>query len=60
VTRLLGLPLIAELEPILQPGAQNRWDVWVTGFGDFVNVDAERGGEGGVGKRSRQGAPARV
>ena len=38
--------VIAELEPILQPGAQNRWDLWVTGFGDFVNVDAERGGGG--------------
>jgi hypothetical protein len=38
--------VIAELEPILQPGAQNRWDVWVTGFGDFVNVD--EAGEGRV------------
>jgi hypothetical protein len=27
------------VEPILQPGPQNRWGVWVTGFGDFVNVD---------------------
>jgi outer membrane autotransporter protein len=29
------------LEPILQPGPENRWGVWVTGSGDFVSVDAD-------------------
>jgi len=34
------------VEPILQPGPQNRWGVWVTGFGDFVNVDADGNANG--------------
>jgi outer membrane autotransporter protein len=34
------------LEPILQPGAENRWGVWVTGFGDFVSVDADANAKG--------------
>jgi outer membrane autotransporter protein len=34
------------IEPILQPGPQNRWGVWVTGFGDFVNVDADGNANG--------------
>jgi outer membrane autotransporter protein len=34
------------LEPILQPGPENRWGVWVTGFGDFVNVDGDSNAEG--------------
>jgi hypothetical protein len=25
--------------PVFQPGPQNRWGVWVNGWGDFVNVD---------------------
>jgi hypothetical protein len=29
------------VEPILQPGPENRWGVWVTGFGDFVSVDSD-------------------
>jgi len=29
------------VEQVLQPGPENRWGVWVTGFGDFVNVDAD-------------------
>jgi outer membrane autotransporter protein len=29
------------VEPILQPERENHWGVWVTGFGDFVNVDAD-------------------
>jgi hypothetical protein len=29
------------VEPVLQPGPENRWGVWVTGFGDFVNVDSD-------------------
>jgi outer membrane autotransporter protein len=34
------------VEPILQPGPQNRWGVWVTGFGDFVNVDGDYNAHG--------------
>ena len=34
------------VEPILQPGPENRWGVWVTGFGDFVNVDADGNAKG--------------
>ena len=29
------------VEQALQPEPENRWGVWVTGFGDFVNVDAD-------------------
>jgi outer membrane autotransporter protein len=29
------------VEQVLQPGPENRWGVWVTGFGDFVNVDSD-------------------
>jgi outer membrane autotransporter protein len=29
------------VEQVLQPGPENRWGVWVTGFGDFVNVDGD-------------------
>jgi outer membrane lipase/esterase len=29
------------VEPILQHAPENRWGVWVTGFGDFVNVDGD-------------------
>ena len=34
------------VEPILQPGSGNRWGVWVTGFGDFVSVDADANAKG--------------
>jgi outer membrane autotransporter protein len=34
------------VEPVLQPGPENRWGVWVTGFGDFVNVDADWNAKG--------------
>ena len=34
------------VEQVLQPGAENRWGVWVTGFGDFVNVDADANANG--------------
>ena len=34
------------VEPILRPGPENRWGVWVTGFGDFVNVDADGNANG--------------
>jgi outer membrane autotransporter protein len=33
-------------EPILQRAAENRWGVWVTGFGDFVNVDGDGNANG--------------
>jgi outer membrane autotransporter protein len=36
----------AVVEPILQPGPQNRWGVWVIGFGDFVNVDGDGNAQG--------------
>ena len=29
------------VQQAMQPGPENRWGVWVTGFGDFVNVDAD-------------------
>jgi len=31
----------SSLEPVLQPAPGNRWGVWATGFGDFVNVDGD-------------------
>jgi outer membrane autotransporter protein len=31
----------AVVEPILQPAPENRWGVWMTGFGDFVSVDGD-------------------
>jgi outer membrane autotransporter protein len=34
------------VEPILQPGPENRWGVWMTGFGDFVSVDADANANG--------------
>ena len=34
------------VEPVLQPEPQNRWGVWVTGFGDFVNVDGDGNAQG--------------
>ena len=36
----------AAVQPILQPGPENRWGVWVTGFGDFVSVDADANAKG--------------
>jgi outer membrane autotransporter protein len=30
---------MVEKQPVLQPGPQNRWGVWVIGWGDFVNVN---------------------
>jgi len=29
---------VAETPPVLQPTPQNRWGVWVNGWGDFVSV----------------------
>jgi outer membrane autotransporter protein len=34
------------VEPVLQPAPENRWGVWVTGFGDFVNVDGNGNAQG--------------
>ena len=34
------------VEPILQHAPENRWGVWVTGFGDFVNVDGDGNAQG--------------
>src|SRR6266481_4146321 len=34
------------LEPVLQSGPENRWGVWLTGFGDFVDVDSDSNAKG--------------
>jgi outer membrane autotransporter protein len=34
------------LEPILQPTAENRWGLWMTGFGDFVSVEEDSNATG--------------
>jgi outer membrane autotransporter protein len=34
------------VEQALQPAPENRWGIWVTGFGDFVNVDGDYNGHG--------------
>ena len=34
------------VEPILQHAPENRWGVWVTGFGDFVKVDGDGNANG--------------
>ncbi len=34
------------VEKALQPTAENRWGVWVTGFGDFVSVDSDANAKG--------------
>jgi outer membrane autotransporter protein len=36
----------AVMEPILQHGPENRWGVWMTGFGDFASVDADANAKG--------------
>src|SRR6202011_4695994 len=36
----------AVVEPVLQHAPENRWGVWVTGFGDFVNVSSDGNGQG--------------
>ena len=36
----------AVMEPILWPGPENRWGVWMTGFGDFASVDADANASG--------------
>jgi outer membrane autotransporter protein len=34
------------VQPVMQPSPENRWGVWVSGFGDFVNVDGDGNGKG--------------
>jgi autotransporter-associated beta strand protein len=36
----------AVIEPVLQHAPENRWGVWVTGFGDFVDVNSDGNGQG--------------
>jgi outer membrane autotransporter protein len=36
----------AVVEPVMQHAPENRWGVWVTGFGDFVNVDGDGNSQG--------------
>jgi outer membrane autotransporter protein len=36
----------AAIEPVLQQTPENHWGVWVTGFGDFVNVDGDGNAKG--------------
>jgi outer membrane autotransporter protein len=36
----------AVVEPVLQHTPENRWGVWVTGFGDFVSVDGDGNAQG--------------
>jgi outer membrane autotransporter protein len=36
----------AIMEPVLQHAPENRWGVWVTGFGDFVDVDGDGNAQG--------------
>jgi subtilase-type serine protease len=36
----------AIVEPILQHLPENRWGVWVTGFGDFVDVNGDGNAQG--------------
>jgi outer membrane autotransporter protein len=36
----------AVVEPVLQHTPDNRWGVWMTGFGDFVDVDGDGNGRG--------------
>jgi outer membrane autotransporter protein len=37
---------VVEKQPLLQPGPQNRWGVWVNGWGDFVNVNDDNFAKG--------------
>jgi outer membrane autotransporter protein len=34
------------LQPVLQNAPGNRWGVWITGFGDFVDVDSDSNAKG--------------
>jgi outer membrane autotransporter protein len=37
---------VVEKQLVLQPGPQNRWGVWVNGWGDFVNVNDDNFAKG--------------
>jgi outer membrane autotransporter protein len=37
---------VVEKQSVLQPGPQNRWGVWVNGWGDFVNVNDDNFAKG--------------
>jgi outer membrane autotransporter protein len=37
---------VNRVQPVMQPSRENRWGVWVSGFGDFVNVDGDGNGKG--------------
>ena len=37
---------VVEKPSILQPGPENRWGVWVNGWGDFVTVDNSNSAKG--------------
>jgi outer membrane autotransporter protein len=37
---------VVEKQSALQPGPQNRWGVWVNGWGDFVNVNDDNFAKG--------------
>ena len=41
-----GKSFKAPIEQVLQPARENHWGVWVTGFGDFVNVDGDSNASG--------------
>jgi hypothetical protein len=34
------------VEPVFQHAPENRWGVWITGFGDFVDVDGDGNAQG--------------
>jgi outer membrane autotransporter protein len=41
-----GISSKAVVEPVFQHAPENRWGVWVTGFGDFVDVDGDGNSQG--------------
>jgi outer membrane autotransporter protein len=41
-----GKSAASPAEKALQPAPENRWGVWATGFGDFVNVDQDYNAHG--------------
>ena len=45
-TSLDGKAAPSVVEPVLQSSPQNRWGVWLTGFGDFVSIDSEENAHG--------------
>jgi outer membrane autotransporter protein len=45
-TSLDGKSAPSVVEPVLQSSPQNRWGVWLTGFGDFVSIDSEENAHG--------------